>query len=369
MQWQQRIFYKPLLIAMENVANFVIAFVIAAGVTVAVTSRIRRFAIRKKIVDEPTLPRKIHSVPIPLLGGWALFAGIGATFLYLFFAGLLNDSRVPLTLIQAVFVGGGVLMLGGFIDDKYHLPWYAQLVFPILAIIVVRLGGLTMPFVSNPFGRGLLQLDEFGIIATISLADVFLFLWMLGMMYTTKLLDGIDGLATSTTVVAAFMLFAVSLFWDRAGSTTSYLAIALAGAAVGFLFWNWHPAKIFLGESGSTFLGFMVAILAVISGGKIATALLVMGLPILDVAWSMIRRVSRGTSPFAGDGQHLHFRLLQSGFTQQQVVIFYIVVSLLFGGVTFFFNTTLKLIALILLVLVMLGIIIYFERHETTATA
>jgi len=179
----------------------------------------------------------------------------------------------------------------------------------------------------------------------------------MGMMYTTKFLDGLDGLVSGVAVIGSIILFLVSLFWDVPLSGTSILCLILGGSSLGFLIWNFHPAKIFLGEGGSTFLGFMLGVLAIISGAKIATALLVMGLPILDVIWVIVRRIFREKkSPFLADKKHLHFRLLDAGLNQRQVVLLLYLLTLLFGATAIFQQTFGKLIALGILVIVMLGL-------------
>jgi len=179
------------------------------------------------------------------------------------------------------------------------------------------------------------------------------FLWLMGITYTTKLLDGVDGLTSSIGLIASLVIFITSLSWDVVGSTTSLLSISLAGAIFGFLILNWHPAKIFLGESGSTFIGFSLGVLAIISGSKIATALLVMGLPLLDIFWVVIKRLKRRKAFWKGDNEHLHFRLLTAGLSQRQVVLFISMIALAFGLVSIFFTTKTKIGALLLLLLFM----------------
>ncbi|MBT4850355.1 undecaprenyl/decaprenyl-phosphate alpha-N-acetylglucosaminyl 1-phosphate transferase, partial [Candidatus Parcubacteria bacterium] len=159
----------------------------------------------------------------------------------------------------------------------------------------------------------------------------------------------------------------VSLSWDVVGSTTSLLALVLGGAIFGFLIWNWHPAKIFLGEGGSTFIGFALGVLAIISGSKIATALLVMGLPVLDIIWVIIARLRQKKAFWRGDNQHLHFRLLKAGFSQKQIVFFLSAISLSFGVISIFFTTKIKIIALIFL-LVFMFLVSYWLNYKLKKT-
>ena len=155
-------------------------------------------------------------------------------------------------------------------------------------------------------------------------------------------------------IIAAIIIFALSLTNDVAQPETALLSIIFAGALAGFLIFSFHPARIFLGEGGSTFIGFILGVLAIISGAKIATALLIMGVPLLDVAWVIIRRVFKEKrSPFWADKKHLHFRLLDMGLSHRQAVTFLYVVTGMFGITSLFLSTKGKLIALVVLSIVM----------------
>ncbi|MFA6909040.1 MAG: MraY family glycosyltransferase, partial [Patescibacteria group bacterium] len=187
-------------------------------------------------------------------------------------------------------------------------------------------------------------------------ADVFAFVWMMGMMYTTKFLDGLDGLVSGVTTIGAIVLFVLSLTREVAQPETALLAVILAGAAAGFLIFNFHPAKIFLGEGGSLWMGFILGTLAIISGAKIATALLILGIPILDVAWVIMRRLLQGKSVTHADRQHLHFRLLDIGLSHRAVVFILYAVTAAFGISALLFHGKEKLIVLFLLLVVMLVI-------------
>ncbi len=370
------VFYKRLLIAiMRWVLEYLALFLSSAALAGLLTWFVRSLALRWKILDYPTSERKIHHQPVPLLGGWSLYLTMSLMTTVLWFSGRLSDSHISPALLIGFFVAGAVLMLGGFLDDRRPLQWYQSLFFPLIAAAIVIAAGLQVAFVTNPFG-GLIYLNQwpagrsdfFGHSRLwLPLADSLAFLWLLATMYTTKLLDGLDGLASSVSGIAAIVIFGVSLFWDTPQSITSYLALILAGSLVGFLIWNWYPAKIFLGESGSTFLGFSLGVLSILTGGKIATALLVMGLPMLDVVWSIIRRLRSGHNPMSGDDGHIHFRFLQLGWSQRQVVLFMSFLALLFGGISFFTSSIGKIIALGFLVLAMTCLLFFItpkKRHE-----
>ena len=177
------------------------------------------------------------------------------------------------------------------------------------------------------------------------------------MTYTTKLLDGMDGLVAGISAIAALVIFGLSLAPQVRQEQTALLAIIFAGSLLGFLILNFHPAKIFLGEGGSTLAGFMLAVLAIVSGGKIATTLLVMGLPLLDMVWVILLRLARRQSPFTGDRKHLHFKLIEIGLSEPQAVLLLYALTGIFGLSALFLQSRGKLIALVILIVVMLAMI------------
>jgi UDP-N-acetylmuramyl pentapeptide phosphotransferase/UDP-N-acetylglucosamine-1-phosphate transferase len=161
----------------------------------------------------------------------------------------------------------------------------------------------------------------------------FTIFWIVGMMNTMNWLDGLDGLASSVTLVATAVLFAHTYFWPRDNPqfTISIIALVLAAAVAGFLPFNWHPSKTILGDAGANFLGFTLAVLSIIGGAKIATALLALGLPVLDVAWVILYRIRHGRSPLSADRGHLHHRLLDRGWSQAKITLFVAGISAMFG--------------------------------------
>lgn len=254
-------------------------------------------------------------------------------------------------------------MIGGYLDDRFDLPAHATIIAPILATLTAIAFGIEVDKLTNPFG-GVIYLLPWQ-------SDVLVFVWLMLVMYTTKFLDGLDGLATSVSSVGAIMIMLLSLTASYFQPDVALLSAVTIGAYLGFLFWNVHPASIFLGEGGSTFVGFMLGILAVISGGKVATALLVLGIPLLDVLWVISRRFREGgiSRVFVGDKKHLHHRLLALGWGQTRIVILYVAVAAAFGVSALFLQSREKLVALIVLSLVMLLTALFFvqqERHANT---
>ena len=311
--------------------------------------------------------RKIHKKSIPLGGGLAIFVSFFLLVIFAFKAGSLG-KEVTSHKMFGVFFGALVLMIGGFLDDKYRLKPGRQILFPIVASIIAISFGIGLESITNPNG-GLFFLNQFtlsvqGIGNWVVIADTVVFFWLMSMMFTTKLLDGMDGLATGIVIIGASMVLALTLESRWFQPEVSTLAVLFIGSAVGFLIWNFHPAKIFLGEGGSLFLGYMLAVLAIISGSKIATTLLVMGIPMLDVARVIIRRIQNKKSVFVGDAEHLHFKLLESGLGHRQTVFLFYSIAFLFGASTLFLQTEQKLIALSFLFLLMLLLGIWFMKKD-----
>ena len=328
--------------------TFLGAFVFSLFLTKVVIGLARRW----QIMDYPRAERKIHHQPTPLLGGLAIYLAWLFIIAVLYFSGQLFDDRITVSTVIFFLSAGLILIINGILDDKYNLPAAITIWGPILASVLVISGGLTISHITHPAG-GILYLDKIFTDTYAILPTIITFLWLMSITYTTKLLDGIDGLTAGLGSVASLVIFIVSLSWDVAGSTTALLSLSLAGAVLGFLCLNWHPAKIFLGEGGSTLIGFSLGVLSIISGSKIATALLVMGLPLLDIFWVLVRRLKRGQPFWQGDKEHLHFRLLAAGLKQRQIVLFFIIVSLSFGLVSIFFTTKAKIGALILMLFLM----------------
>ncbi len=344
-------------------------FLIAAIVAFIVTPPVRKLAIRVGAMDIPRAPRNLHAKPTPKLGGLAvLIACIVGTFIYLV-NGDVNFDVVPLRFFVAIGLGAIVLMIGGFIDDKYDLsPRYLWLFPAIAALIIVLSGiGIGIKTISNPFGDPIsLHFMLWGIPAS----GIFVWLWIMGMMFTTKFLDGLDGLVAGIGSIASLTLFLLSLGERVEQPITATLSIILFGALLGYLFFAFNPASVFLGDGGSLYVGFMLGALSILLGGKIATAFLVMGIPILDVAWVILRRIITGHSPFIGDRLHLHFRLLDAGFTQRQTALILYFVAAIFGFAAVSLQSFGKLIALLFLFVVMavlLGGTVYLLKRRPPA--
>lgn len=349
-----------------------IEFLIAALFSFCATAGVL-FLMRKwNVIDVPqTKKRKIHKRPIALGGGLAIFISF---FLMIWYAVSVNQTLgvdIPHKSLWGLFLGSLVLMIGGVLDDKYDLPAKIQILFPIAAAGVALLFGIGIESISSPSG-GVFQLNQFtlsidGLGRWVIFADSLVFLWLMGMMFTTKFSDGLDGLVTGISIIGALCIFFVTQQPQWYQPEIGRLALLFAGACSGFLFWNFYPAKIFLGEGGSLFTGYVLAILAIISGSKIATTLLVVGVPALDVLRVIIMRFRRKQSVFLGDSEHLHYRLLGTGLSHPQTVILFYSIAILFGASTIFLQNKQQLVALVCIGVLMLLLGLYFMQQDDIA--
>ncbi|MBI2483686.1 undecaprenyl/decaprenyl-phosphate alpha-N-acetylglucosaminyl 1-phosphate transferase [Candidatus Uhrbacteria bacterium] len=358
-------------------------FVALAGavvlISVVFTGVIRRIALRYAIVDAPIGGRKLHTQPTPLLGGLAIYAACTVSIVLYYLLSpdswiAITDAHVHGKHLFGILLGGGILVLGGMLDDIYSLRPRYQILAPIFAAIVVISFGIGVDVITNPFG-GVIRLDQWNILLfwwndlprfVTVWADLITFMWLMGMMYTTKLLDGLDGLVSGITVIGAVIISLVSIVFF-VNMPTAVLSLIIAGAFAGFLIMNFHPAKIFLGEAGSTLAGYMLGVIAIISGAKFATLLLILGIPILDVAWVLARRVIvEKRSPFVGDRKHLHFRLLDAGFSHRSAVLALYFFSASFGIAGLFLQSAEKLMALgvVVALMVVCGFLLYRRQQS-----
>lgn len=331
-------------------------------VSILCVTYVRAFARKYNILDSPGQSRKIHIKPMPLLGGVGVYGAFLLSVIALFFLSSpegfhITDIHVSTKQIIAILVGGLFLTVGGALDDIFNFKPWQQIVWPFLAVLSVIIGGIGISVFSNPLNEGFISLGIW--------KDALTALWLFTTIYTTKFLDGLDGLVSGLTSIGAFVIALLSIFLFI-NMPTALLACVLLGVFLGFLVFNFHPASIFLGEAGSTFAGYMLGVLAILTGAKFAVALLIMGVPILDAAWVIFRRlVIEHRSPFVGDRKHLHFRLLDAGFSQRQAVCIIYAAAALFGASALFMQTTQKIIALFLLCVCTLALGLYISRRKS----
>ncbi len=357
--------------------TYLFLFICACTLSWLITWGVRSFARVHDITDKPIIARKIHTHPIPLLGGVGVYIALALLIVgYIFFAPYswpaLTDTYVLQKHIFGILIAGFFLVIGGFFDDVYNLKPYQQIIWPVLAICTVIASGIGVEKLTNPFGGYIFLNEPKWLLFFVNgepkyispWSDLLTFIWLLLIIYTTKFLDGLDGLVSGMTVINAWIIALLSLFFFI-NIPTAILAIFVAGSFFGFLIWNFHPAKIFLGEAGSTLAGFLLGVLAIISGAKVATTLLILGIPVLDGIWVVYRRiVIERRSPFLGDKKHIHFRLLDAGFSQRQTVFLLYGISVFCGGLALFLQSSQKIYALMSVFIGMVVLVYILMRQE-----
>jgi UDP-GlcNAc:undecaprenyl-phosphate/decaprenyl-phosphate GlcNAc-1-phosphate transferase len=346
---------------------FLIVFIIALAIALALNPILDRLGRRWGIVAIPG-GRRINEGDtrgVSKLGGVSLYLGFTITVLL---AQLLPVPRLdPYEIIRltGLLLGGTIIFLVGLLDDIFHFSSFPQFLGQFLAAAVAIAFQIFIEMLNNPFsGR---QTDPWPFIVTITLS----FFWMVMMMNTVNWLDGIDGLAGGVAFIAGAMLFINSAFRVEPPQTSvSLLPLALMGCSLGFVLYNFSPARIFMG-GGAQYLGYLLATLSIIGGAKMATILLVMGLPLIDVMWQVVNRLRQGKSPFEGDRGHVHFRLMDLGFSQRQIAIYYYFFCAFFGMLTLVTESQLfKFLALgVMLILVSIGFLMLNRFRQSRSSA
>ncbi len=337
------------------IATFFFPVLLGFCLSVVFTFFTIKIANKLKILDIPH-DRHQHKIPTPLLGGIAVGSAFVLSTIFFIFINQLPGEYINLKRITGILIGIIILMIGGFLDDKFNLKPKQQIVFQILAALIVISFGVGVNYITNPFHHGYyFRIDElkfgfflFGMPFVINVfADTFTFLWLLGTTYTTKVLDGVDGLVSGVSSIGFFIIGFLCLGSVVHQPDTAIISFLIAGCYLGFLFFNFNPAKIFLGESGSTIAGFLLGSLAIISGGKIAITLLILSVPIIDFIIVIISRILSGKSPFVGDRRHLHYRLRSLGLNDRQIVFIIYGITIFFGSIGLITNSLLKFWAII----------------------
>ncbi|MBU0661383.1 undecaprenyl/decaprenyl-phosphate alpha-N-acetylglucosaminyl 1-phosphate transferase [Patescibacteria group bacterium] len=346
-------------------------FIVGAAIgSLLCTGVVRGIMLRLAIVDDPKkADRKIHKQLMPLGGGLAIYVSLSLFLAIAVYSGLIGTD-IPISSLIGLAIGGAIIMAGGLLDDKKTLKPKQQIIFPIIAAVIAIVSGVGIESMTNPTG-GILHLDMYSISINglgqwMLLADTIVFVWLIGMMFTTKLLDGLDGLATGIVAIGASIIWIMALSPQWFQPEVALFASIFLGSCLGFLYWNFFPAKIFLGEGGSIFIGYILGSLAIISGSKIATTVLVMGIPMLDMFRVMLRRFKKKSSVFHGDSEHIHFQLLETGLSHKQAVLLLYSISFLLGFSTFFLQQIAQLIALSFLFVLMLILATWFQVHKKT---
>lgn len=298
--------------------DYLLPMTLAATISLLATPLARRLAYRIGAVDVPKDNRRVHKEPIPRMGGLAIYAATIATFLFF------CDFSIQKT--AGILIGSAMIVIMGIFDDVKALPAKLKLVIQIAAAFVLVFSGLQISFFTN-----WLQPNQLVYLSWLSIPVTIV--WIVGITNTVNLIDGLDGLATGVSITAAVALAVVA--HANGFQQAATLTMIIAGACLGFLPHNFNPAKIFMGDTGSLFLGYMLAVISILGSLKSATALIVpiiaLGLPIFDTAFAIVRRYLSGRPIMEADKGHLHHRLLHIGLSQKRAVLLLYLKSGLFG--------------------------------------
>lgn len=325
---------SPLLIA------FVIVFL---G-----TPLVKKLAYKVNAVDEPEA-RKVHERPMPRLGGLAICLGFWLTVLF---------TQEMTQEFYGLLAGGLIITLVGIVDDIKGVTPREKLLMQIVAACIVIFAGVRVEGITNPFKEGLINLGYFSYPLTL--------LWIIGITNAVNLIDGLDGLAAGISAIAAITLGIVA--YMETSQQAAMLAFILAASVLGFLRYNFHPAQIFMGDTGSLFLGFNLSVIAIVGLTKSTTVIslflpvIILGIPIVDTLFAIVRRYFSGKPIFCADKGHLHHRLLNLGLTHQGTVLVIYGVSLIlsFSAIIMSMLTTAQ--GMLILLAVTLGFFIGAEK-------
>ncbi|OGD88085.1 hypothetical protein A2870_04545 [Candidatus Curtissbacteria bacterium RIFCSPHIGHO2_01_FULL_41_11] len=355
---------------------FVLAFFLAFALSLILVPLTIFIAPKLGLVDDPkkrSHPALLHKKTVARAGGLPIYLSV--VFVSLIFVTLSKQ-------VFGIFLGGLILVVVGLADDKLDLPTPVKFLGQFLAALAVVFSGVGISFITNPllvldpsgFGIGnVIHLDtlrfSFNLLGThsiIILADLFALFWIVWVINMVNFSTGVDGQMPGIVLVTLFVIFAASLRFypaDPHQLLVSQLSLIGAGATFGFLVFNFYPAKIFPGDSGSYFLGFLVAVFAILAGARVGTAILVMAIPLLDGVFTVIRRIAAGSSPFSGDRKHLHHRLLELGWGQRRIALFYTLVCAILGAIALTLPAFGKLFAGVVIATIILGGLLWLNSN------
>ncbi len=341
---------------------------LTAGIfTFIVTPLVAKLAKKFSLVDDPAKrphPAHTHQGIIPRAGGLGIYLGFLVACLFLPF------NKVLLGILG----GGAIMILVGLWDDKKDLSPYFRFATNFLAAAVVVGSGAGVPYITNPLG-GVLHLDSWrltfdflGPHSILVWADLFAVVWIVWCANMVNWSKGVDGQMPGFVAISAFVLGLLSLRFsahDISQWEVTALAFITSGAFLGFLPWNFYPQKIMPGYGGGALAGFLLATLSILSWGKLGTAILVLGVPLIDAFYTLARRIIQGKSPVWADRGHLHHKLLDLGWGKRRIALFYWLLSAILGAVALGLNSQQKLFVFILLAVAVGGLILWLSYFTT----
>jgi UDP-GlcNAc:undecaprenyl-phosphate/decaprenyl-phosphate GlcNAc-1-phosphate transferase len=337
-----------------------VGFMTAACITCIATPFVIKLAKKMNWIDDPAVryhPAQVHSSPIPRAGGIALCVGIVAALLVFV---------PPSPLLYALIASLVLLTIVGVLDDKKDIHPAIRLVTNAVAVLSLIAAGVSVPYITNPIGPDVLRLDFFtvtlGEFTIAPLAIIAAFIWIYWTMNVIGWSAGVDGQLPGVTAIAAIIIGILSLRFAHTDNNVIIVAVIsaiTAGAFVGFLPWNFYPQKIMPGYGGKTIAGFLLGMLGILSYAKLGTALLVLGIPMIDAFFTLSRRILSGKSPLWADRGHLHHHLLDLGWSKRTVALFYYLLSAILGLIALTVSSRQKVLFFFIFSLILGGFLLW----------
>jgi len=335
-----------------------LAVVAALVVSLAATPLVKWFANRIGAIDVPKDSRRVHKSPIPRLGGLAIFIGFMLSVL------LLADITLQ---VRGILIGAVLIVIIGVIDDMIRLPALIKLIVQIIAALVAVWHGVVIDTFSNPIvfsASRYIILRSFSIPVTV--------IWIVAITNSVNLIDGLDGLAVGVSTISSIAMLIISLMVSEIND--ALIMAALTGACLGFMPYNFNPAKIFMGDTGALLLGYILATMSILGLFKFyavvsfAAPFLVLALPLFDTSFAFFRRLLKGKNPMSPDRGHFHHRLLDMGLSQKQAVLVLYTISGILGIAAVVVATSDKIRALILVIALLIATVIVYFVYRGTRT-
>jgi UDP-GlcNAc:undecaprenyl-phosphate/decaprenyl-phosphate GlcNAc-1-phosphate transferase len=350
--------------------QFVLTFLLSAGITPFIIKLYKKY----KWLDDPEYhshAKKTHKKAVPRGGGLVIFLGIIIPILI-----FLSIDKY----LIAILTGALILTIVGVLDDIYNIHPIIRLATGLLVSMIVVGSGIGIAYVTNPFGPGVIHLDQpqlslafFGLEKNIwILADIFAVLFIMWNMNIVNWSKGVDGQMPGFVAIALIFVGILSTRFidDPTSFNTAYLSFIVAGAFAGLLVWNWYPQKILPGYGAGSLAGYFLAVLAIISGAKVATVLMVLGVPTADAVFTILRRIKAGKSPLWGDRGHMHHKLLDVlKWGRRRIAVFYWASSFFLGLISLYLNTAGKLITMFLVFLLVFAFLVWAKFKTASKEA
>ena len=349
-----------------SIFNYISVGVIAFIISFTLTPIVKFFAIKFNVVDKPDFVRKFHTKPRALLGGLSVYIAFILTIAYCYFYIPSFYKVFPVKNYNGLLISSFLILMLGFFDDMYNLGPFLKLFFQIIPAIILYFYDFKIDIITNPLTGETLNLPDW-------ISFALTIVWIIALTNAINLIDGMDGLAAGITIIGCCTLFIIALNRGTEDIISAILTISLLGATSGFIKYNFPPATIFMGDTGSLFIGLILSAIGISGINKSTTAIALMvpiaavGLPVYDTLFAILRRTRRGNKIFSADSEHIHHRLLKVGLSHRQTLLLLYGLSVYFGVIAYAFIKISNQMAVLLLVFFILSIFIlatYLRKKE-----